>query len=101
MSVAYCEIVEAALLSRIARDREIRLVAVKVERASVNAADAHSCITSFARWKRHGQVALACLRPARARIKDNIGRQFIGKVVSINDVDPARKTRSKRVGRRP
>ena len=66
MRVADRQVVQPALDARVAADREVRLIAVDVERAAVDAADAQPRVAGFARRQRHRQVVLSRLRPARA-----------------------------------
>ncbi len=101
MRVTDREIVEPTMHARIATNREVGLIARYVERAAVDASDAYSRVTGFAAGKRHREVVLSCLGPARAGIEDDVRRKFIGEVIAINDMHPRRKLRSKRMTRRP
>src|SRR5260370_37652123 len=60
MRVTYREIVQPPLDARIATNREVRLIAVHVERAAMDAPDAYPCVTGFAGRKRHREVLLSC-----------------------------------------
>jgi hypothetical protein len=101
MRVTYREIVQPTLDARIATNREVRLIAVDVERAAMDAPYAYSRVTRFTRGKRHRQVVLSCLRSARTRVKDYVRREFIGEVIPVNNMHPCWKLRSKRVTRGP
>src|SRR5713101_6524879 len=101
MRVTYREIIQPTLDARIATNREVRLIAVHVERGAMDAPDAYPRVTGFACRKRHREVVLSCLRSARARIENYVRRKFMREVVTVNDMHPRRKLRSKRMTRSP
>ena len=77
-----------ARMDVIATNREVRLIAVHVERGAMDAPDAYPCVTGFARRKRHREVVLSCLRSARPRIEDHVRRERIREVIPVNDMHP-------------
>ena len=101
MRIADREIVQPALDAGIPANRKIRLVAVDVERAAMDAADAEPFIAGFAGRQRHRQIVLPRFRPAWAGVQDGIRRELVREVVAIDDVHPLREPRSKRMTWRP
>jgi hypothetical protein len=60
MRIAYCEIVQSSLDSCIPANWKVRLVAINVERAAMNAPDPEPFIAGFAGRERHRQIILPC-----------------------------------------
>src|SRR5882762_7065101 len=101
MRVAYCEIVQPPLDAGISLNGKVRFVAFKIKSRAMNAPNANPLIPGFASRKRHRQIVLPCLRPARPRVEHGVRRQFISEVVAIHNMNPVGKRLSKCVARRP
>src|SRR5437870_8180638 len=97
MGVAYRKIIQSSLHTCISANGKVRLVPINVKRGAMNAPNPKPFIARLSHRERHCQVVLARFRSAGTRIQDNIGREFIGKVVTIDYVYPLWKPCFKRM----